>query len=155
MAAYTCSRCKQSKDESEFYRDRSRPNGRQAYCRACHAIVNQTRQAERYHNDPAFRERRLAKDRERRRHPDPDRRRHPRRITGDPNQLFVCSICKRGKKIGAYTTRVVNRDGSTSVGSHCDHCRRRRRRENYHDAKIAKRIAAEAERIELFRTGAS
>jgi len=48
-----CTKCKKIKDEAEFYQDRRRKDGRVSECKEC----SRARMREKYHADPAVRER--------------------------------------------------------------------------------------------------
>lgn len=51
----TCTKCKLEKDETDFYNDKRRGNGKGSWCKKCINSDNIQRHKIRYKNDPAYR----------------------------------------------------------------------------------------------------
>lgn len=69
MEGKRCPCCRDSKPESEFWKDSSRPDGLQIYCKLCLGKKMKPLREQQYHRyktDPATRSKRLVQDAERR-----------------------------------------------------------------------------------------
>ena len=103
-----CTKCKATKDVSEFHKNKTRPDGLEYWCKSCKKA--------RYANDPEYRERQKAYDKERRADPEyrerenaQNKARNRARLKAMPAAVYEIVNTITGKSYVGSTTALNRR----------------------------------------------